>query len=456
MSNKAIEQALAHLIPTHADALPPQIVSLASSLYVQSRHHGSALKPEEEIARPFACAEIACKRLSRTLRLPPLIGRPPCPPRMYGRIYKYIEGALAKASVIRKPSANRNAARRAARAAQQAAAVPAPDPAPSPQPLLPKDGGQTVLPDAQGTPTPNGPIRATPSRGVLPVQPQPIPENHTSIDAPSWTMPMIRNICKVQPGEKPESRKEILAKKKSPTSFLAPHMFTGISSMLSDLRRERIAKIKGDAMEEEFLEPVGQWVESFYHYQQRQKQGQPQPQDIKNEAFLSGCDDGVVQHRLMTLMVSLYVIIWSRFLTNASKDADPVEIFIEISKSALAVIGLYCTEHVDEIDVWLYIIMQKGWTQGREWFDNIPLSVENDIDESQKRGAKTREALPRENGAGANGEADQPKGGLLPGLATMMQDKLDFLNEERRQKYANWKEGVMQRISELEKEAALN
>lgn len=62
MSNKAIEQALAHLIPTHADALPPQIVSLASSLYVQSRHHGSALKPEEEIARPFACAEIACKR----------------------------------------------------------------------------------------------------------------------------------------------------------------------------------------------------------------------------------------------------------------------------------------------------------------------------------------------------------------------------------------------------------
>ncbi|KAI5285824.1 hypothetical protein KEM52_002271 [Ascosphaera acerosa] len=62
MSNKSIEQALAHLIPTHADALPPEIVSLASSLYAQSWVHGSALKPEEEIARPHACAEIACKR----------------------------------------------------------------------------------------------------------------------------------------------------------------------------------------------------------------------------------------------------------------------------------------------------------------------------------------------------------------------------------------------------------
>lgn len=62
MNNKPIEQALATLLPTHADDLPPQLLSLAVSLVAQSRSYSTSLKPEEEIARPYACAEIACKR----------------------------------------------------------------------------------------------------------------------------------------------------------------------------------------------------------------------------------------------------------------------------------------------------------------------------------------------------------------------------------------------------------
>jgi origin recognition complex subunit 6 len=62
MNNRPVEQALGTLIPTHAEDLPPELVHLATSLVAQSRNFSSSLKPEEEIARPYACAEIACKR----------------------------------------------------------------------------------------------------------------------------------------------------------------------------------------------------------------------------------------------------------------------------------------------------------------------------------------------------------------------------------------------------------
>lgn len=62
MNNRPVEQALATLLPTHANDLPPQLVSLAVSLVAQSRSYSTSLKPEEEIARPYACAEIACRR----------------------------------------------------------------------------------------------------------------------------------------------------------------------------------------------------------------------------------------------------------------------------------------------------------------------------------------------------------------------------------------------------------
>jgi origin recognition complex subunit 6 len=62
MNNRPVEQALGILVPTHAADLPQELLSLALNLVAQSRSFSSSLKPEEEIARPFACAEIACRR----------------------------------------------------------------------------------------------------------------------------------------------------------------------------------------------------------------------------------------------------------------------------------------------------------------------------------------------------------------------------------------------------------
>jgi len=94
MSNKSIEQALISLIPTHNTDLPQPLLDLATSLLAQSQHKASTLKQDEEIARPYACAHLACDRLKISLNLPPLDPRPPVPPRIYKRLYNHLDHIL--------------------------------------------------------------------------------------------------------------------------------------------------------------------------------------------------------------------------------------------------------------------------------------------------------------------------------------------------------------------------
>ena len=60
--DKATIQALNGLIPTLSGPLPSELIELALSLLAQSRNKASSLKAEEEIARSYACADIACER----------------------------------------------------------------------------------------------------------------------------------------------------------------------------------------------------------------------------------------------------------------------------------------------------------------------------------------------------------------------------------------------------------
>lgn len=60
--DRAVAQALTSLIPEWNDALPQELLDLAASLLAQSRNKASSLKAEEEIARTYACAHLACER----------------------------------------------------------------------------------------------------------------------------------------------------------------------------------------------------------------------------------------------------------------------------------------------------------------------------------------------------------------------------------------------------------
>ncbi|GAB0132768.1 hypothetical protein EsDP_00001195 [Epichloe bromicola] len=111
--SRQIEQALLSLMPTYGSDLPPSLVELAGSLLAQSRHTASTLKADEEVARQYACANIACERLKTSLDLPPIAPRPPIPPRIYKRLYTHLDNILPnpsstpRSSRVRTPSSKK-------------------------------------------------------------------------------------------------------------------------------------------------------------------------------------------------------------------------------------------------------------------------------------------------------------------------------------------------------------
>ncbi|KAI0182778.1 origin recognition complex, subunit 6 [Xylaria flabelliformis] len=99
--SRTLEPTLYSLLPSYATALPQPLLELASSLLAQSRHSAGALKVDEEVARSYACAHIACERLKISLDLPPIQVRPPIPPRLYRRLYTHLDNVLASTSLTR-------------------------------------------------------------------------------------------------------------------------------------------------------------------------------------------------------------------------------------------------------------------------------------------------------------------------------------------------------------------
>lgn len=96
--------------------------------------------------------------------------------------------------------------------------------------------------------------------------------------------------------------------------------------------------------------------------------------------------------------------------------------------------------------------MEQNWAHGQEWFENIPQAGELDGEEEYES----------DNGAADEGEATKrPKTGrgllnasrkgLLPGLGTMMQDRVDLLSEDQQEDYLEWKADIMERIEQVER-----
>jgi origin recognition complex subunit 6 len=60
--SRNLDQTLLSLMPSHGEALPPQLIELAGALLAQSRQRASALNTDEEVARVHACCHLACER----------------------------------------------------------------------------------------------------------------------------------------------------------------------------------------------------------------------------------------------------------------------------------------------------------------------------------------------------------------------------------------------------------
>ncbi|PWY91749.1 hypothetical protein BO94DRAFT_564497 [Aspergillus sclerotioniger CBS 115572] len=444
MNKRPVEQALGILLPTHAQDLPQELLSLALSLVAQSRSFSSSLKPEEEIARPYACAEIACKRLTRALKLPPLLGHPPCPPRAYKKLYAFLDRSLSTSLT----SASRTGTTSAPGTPSRTGSAPS----------TPRKGQKTP---SKITATPRGfqtntPTKSTSLKRALThdtdkPSPSPRPQKITKLrqngvsgstiipDAPAWVMTSIRTVCKTLSTPAPRmstwSRPPI-------SRTLPPHIFAGVSTTLY-LISETTAKHEEEIDEEmmEFLEPVITTKDKD-----------------KDEDF---------KELINALIVAVYFIVLARRRQPAD-DAPETETkkmdkktFSEMRQTALVSLGLPSTErrHREDVDQWIALVMEQSWAQRREWFENIPLAGELDGDEGdlsdQAGGFAEGEDGGRAAVAGRGSlvVGKSSRRGLLPGLGTMMQDRVDWLSEDRREDYVEWKAEMMARIELVERSA---
>ncbi|POS83232.1 hypothetical protein EPUL_004692 [Erysiphe pulchra] len=190
--NRPIEQAIENLIPRYSNSIPSVLIELANSIFVQSRSK-CTLRAEEEVARAYACANLACERLKGKLDLPPIEPRPPIPPRAYDKLYAYLSSKL--------------------------------------DPKTPSKKRKNPLPS-----TPTTQIRATPSKSVQsrsmlrdkPLDRAKIPGKRTIEDdcnysheakmkalIPLWVLPTIRSLCK-----------------QMHTPKATPHILAGVESIL--------------------------------------------------------------------------------------------------------------------------------------------------------------------------------------------------------------------------------
>ncbi|KAL8997961.1 MAG: hypothetical protein Q9169_002883 [Polycauliona sp. 2 TL-2023] len=205
--DRAITQALNSLVPEWNNTLPPELIQLAASLLAQSRNKVSSLRAEEEIARTYACAHLACDRLKQSIGLPKIHHRPPCPPKVYEKLYRQFDSALI------------TGARRSSRAVK------------SLQPDKPTSTSSATNRNSAKTPA-SAPysVGRKRKRELIILEQE-----------PTWAMKAIRGLCK---------------QVNAPAA--TPHIFAGVSSILT------IPAPNQESMTEKDLETLRSWdIESL-------------------------------------------------------------------------------------------------------------------------------------------------------------------------------------------------
>ncbi|ERF71607.1 hypothetical protein EPUS_00596 [Endocarpon pusillum Z07020] len=241
MSN--IEQSLSLLLPSLSDHLPNELIALSNSLLAQSRNKASNLKSEEEIARPYACCEIACKRLGSKLKLPALHGRPPCPPRAYKKLLTFLEQALP-ANLPTKPTQDSSEKGKDVSTGTTTPKKVAPRP-------------------SQSTSRTTSRKRRTAFAGKV-LESRDSGHQNNDDGVPTWVMPLIRRLCHT-----------------FSTPLLVPHVYTGLCVVLG------LANLGSRQEDEESIyrnDVTGLTLALFFLVLSRMQQGK-----VSSESYLTDC-----------------------------------------------------------------------------------------------------------------------------------------------------------------------
>ena len=254
----------------------------------------------------------------------------------------------------------------------------------------------------------------------------------------------IRTVCKTLSTPAPRTS----TWSRPPISrTLPPHIFAGVSSVLHFVSKFSETD-DGDMDEEtlEFLDPI---------ISTRDRDNDEEFKELVN-----------------AIIVAIYFLVLARRRNPSSSAANNVpaksspepkkldkKTFSEMRQTALVSLGLPSTErrHRDDVDQWIALIMELGWANGNEWFENIPIAGEVDgeeaslSDDDELYGADEDGKISGRHGADSFLSKNDSRGGLLPGLGTMMQDRVDWLSPDRQDDYVEWKADIMERIRTLER-----
>lgn len=372
--NKSIEQALISLIPTHPIPLPQPLVDLASSLLAQSNHKASTLKQDEEIARPYACAHLACDRLKIALNLPPIDPRPPVPPRIYKRLYNHLDNILPNSQNTPGRSSRNRTPSTKLREQQDSFRSSLSRPSPLSKTTPSRVRSLADFRGSQpGTPSKSG---RTPAKKA---------------GLPPWIRPTLRYLC---------------AQLSAPT--IAPTVIAGIDSILVPHGRRT----------------SDEWVWSH----------------------------------LTSLLAALYLYVWNSVSHPNGVDEER---YVAARSSVLDILakarGFISVTDVDGQDAWegweevtagdiddaALVINRHGWLES-DWARGIEVLVRRDADkEAVAEGRRSKGNVDPEAGHARRGDV-------------MFQEKYDYLSERKRKAYVAWKEGILNRIREMEGNGAMD
>ena len=416
-STSTIHRTLNLIVPT-ASTLPPSLIDLATSLLAQSRAKAPSLKPDEEIARPFACCHIACERLKNRLALE--IGKvgPPCGPRIYKRLYAFLDSSL-----LVEPSTPR--ARRVGDADVGEDGVKA----------TPGSGRGGRGVGASGTRS----KAATTTPGSLGKRSRAAAQQVLSL--PRFTMPLIRHVCEAQG-----------------TPRAATHVYAGVESVYRSMQTAR------ELEDEAGIAPGTP--------SKRRRSNNGLAEQVASTSLPVPTDDQVP-----ALVAAVYLMAASSMrgeesfavVDDGQKIATHAAVEAYFAKHKTATATIDPTSLSQDIETHYTQAAKSGWSD-MEWYRNLPTDNEatnraegddkdNNNPATPRKNVTAKTPLRRKEKHSQRKIGDEDvhgPAGLLPGLGTMFQPAVDWLSEDRRENFAAWKQDVMSSVETIEQTARVS
>lgn len=326
-------------------------------------------------------------RLKITLNLPPIEPRPPVPPRIYKRLYTYLDKTLPATSLAGRPRANGSGTPRS-----KGLSSPASRPMPS-----------------RGTPTKDVSL----SQFRNPSTPSKLNTQHSAARpktsaVPPWILPTVRHLFVSLVAE--EGGRD-----------LVPTVMAGLESIIAPYRQRT-----DDEWVNGHLTPLVGAIYWYVSESARLAPGEEMTAEKSAAGYKSVRKEMLVALRGARRQVDIPVTL-TRGKTSRVTEEDETMFWDGWQEGVKAA----------DLDEAVTEVMKRGWLNS-DWYRSIEFLRD-------KAGDAGNGDVKNQDPADTVGTVQITK------ADTMLQDKFDYLNERRRTEYRHWKAGILRQVELLER-----